>query len=1305
MPGNKSDGSITIDTKLDNTKFEKDSDRLKRAVKSLSDQVNRTGCQMTESLKIEFSDPKQAANAVSSSFSKAMKQVSSEVSDMYETGEKALTGDSKAFEQMAQKGDQAINQINTQPLEGQTERLKDMVGSLQDQIVKTSDQVQNALNIDFGKPVQIINTFSRALGQVGGDINELSELAEAAINGDEEAMERFKERSDEVIARLEKLKEENLAYGEKEFDTPEYAKVKEQYAEATLQVDQFRRALEEAESAQEVLIDSFNASDAMGGLINRRRELVDYMNNADKMDPNTRTQRAVELNLPVGGVEEALKQVEAEIDKVQQKFYDSGPYKSSQREIDKMTSGLVQAEERAAQYKSEMDSMPNKTFSGFDTTNYEKNSAQLEQAIDKFHMLRQAVRESTMAAGPAMTVFAETAMMIGDVAIAAGKAAAKLAKMAGVGVLTGLKNIAVGAKNAAIQLAKMAKNTAVSGLKKLKDHIAGVGKSSKGMGVSLKGGFKTILKYGLGIRSLYILFRKLRSAITDGFGEIAKVDPVFGQTVNNFKTALTTLKNSFAAAFAPIAQVVMPLLTQLINGLSKAFNFIGQIAAALTGQKSFTGAVATQTANADAASSSADAMNKEAKAAKEVKKQLAGFDDVEILSEDKDTDTSSGGTGGSGFATTPISAEASDWAKKLKDMWANADFTELGRMLGEKLRDALNRIPWDRIKEVLRKIGKSIATFLNGFLETPGLFDAIGRTIAEGINSAFEFVNAFVQNFHWDSLGNAIKEGILGITNNLDWDLIFSTLRGIGSGFATAINSALNNPEIWTGILTTIANGFNALVYGLQTFVTTVQWGSIGSNIATGLNNAVQTIDWTAAGQTLSAGIIGLLNLFIGFVETFDWKAFGEKIKEFLIAIDWQGIFDAVFEAIGAVLGGLAAFLWGLIEEAWNNVVQWWKDTAYEDGKLTISGLLNGILEALKNIATWIKDHIFTPFIEGFKKAFGIASPSKEMMMQGQYIAQGMLDGITDKIKSIGTWVKTNVFDKVKGAFENAFGVVSGAASKIKDIGESVISGLKSGAEGRESSLTGSLSSIAANVYSTLSSPSTGSWSDIGSNIISGIESGIQSGWSWLSTTVSNLASSLFNTACTVLGIQSPSRVFRDGVGKMITAGLAWGIDQGAPEAVKTVASLADAITQEAENAEPRMKIDTTMGDVTSGIDTVLTGFSDKVVGAFENMIAAMDNIASGSSFVPPAVATGSVTPYSARRAATPSEGSRIRDAIDNLALQRSDGISRKDLIEVLTQIVRDYLNISFYIGDEQVARHANAGNMKLNRRYSPTVR
>ena len=53
----------------------------------------------------------------------------------------------------------------------------------------------------------------------------------------------------------------------------------------------------------------------------------------------------------------------------------------------------------------------------------------------------------------------------------------------------------------------------------------------------------------------------------------------------------------------------------------------------------------------------------------------------------------------------------------VKDAWADADFTEIGRMFGEKLKEALENIPWDGIKATLRKIAKSIATFLNGFLK------------------------------------------------------------------------------------------------------------------------------------------------------------------------------------------------------------------------------------------------------------------------------------------------------------------------------------------------------------------------------------------------------------------------------------------------------------------------------------------------------------------------------------------------------------------------------------------------------------
>ena len=64
----------------------------------------------------------------------------------------------------------------------------------------------------------------------------------------------------------------------------------------------------------------------------------------------------------------------------------------------------------------------------------------------------------------------------------------------------------------------------------------------------LAGGFKTVLKYVLGIRSLYILIRMMRSAVTEGIKEMTKYDSGVNKTVSNLKNSLTGLKASLAAA-------------------------------------------------------------------------------------------------------------------------------------------------------------------------------------------------------------------------------------------------------------------------------------------------------------------------------------------------------------------------------------------------------------------------------------------------------------------------------------------------------------------------------------------------------------------------------------------------------------------------------------------------------------------------------------------------------------------------------------------------------------------------------------
>ena len=361
-------------------------------------------------------------------------------------------------------------------------------------------------------------------------------------------------------------------------------------------------------------------------------------------------------------------------------------------------------------------------------------------------------------------------------------------------------------------------------------------------------------------------------------------------------------------------------------------------------------------------------------------------------------------------------------------MWEASDFYDLGKVLGEKLKEALDNIPWDEIKEKARNLGKSLATLINGFIEVEGLGYSIGRTLAEAFNTGFEFLNAFVHELHWDSLGKFIAETLNGIFENIDWDLIYDTFVTGAKGLGDAINSFTDNLN-WDAIATTISNFVNTFVDTIYTFITTVNWSELGTKIGTTISDAWTGIDWAKAGETLGEYFKAFFDFVGKAIETVDWQEVGKTVKDFIIGIDWAGVAESFFEAIGAVFGGFAAFLWGLIEDAWNSVVEWWHETAFEDGEFTIEGLLDGIGSALKNIGTWIYKHIFEPFIRGFKSAFGIHSPSKVMIEMGGYIVSGLLEGLKEKWKNVVNWITDKINwlkDKLSGIAEKVTSGFSG---------------------------------------------------------------------------------------------------------------------------------------------------------------------------------------------------------------------------------------------------------------------------------------
>ena len=963
---------------------------------------------------------------------------------------------------------------------------------------------------------------------------------------------------------------------------------------------------------------------------------------------------------------------------------------------------------------------------------------------------------------------------LGHLALAVLKVAGTFTKWALTKIVAGVKKLAVAAGTAAKNFAKMAATSVVRGIKSIGSHVMklafNLNKARSGSD-GLKSSLRTILKYGFGIRSFYFLFRKIRAAIKEGFDNLKQYSGELKQSLTGLSDSFTTLKNSVATALAPLVKLFVPIITTIINKVSEAVTQIGLFIASLTGATTFTRATKVQ-------SKYADTLKNTAQAAEETKKQLAGFDDINILSDNtKDNpmaDALEEANPAIAFEDIPIESAIGDFAKRLRNALLNHDWEGLGKLLGEKVNSLFEKVNAVITNpEVLSKIAgfvTAITTTFNSLVNTIN-WPLIGQTLGNGINLITSTLTQFVNQIDWVTLGKSLGAAFMSLINTVDWtslgqalslklNILINTLYGfitqidwvtlanklyeglvsfitsinwtnlvmaftlLANGLITALTTLFTNfdgysvASEFTQNLNFMLNEINwdelGVMLGLATndligliggFVQNFDWAQAATNFTTALNSWLDTVDWAQVGSTLSGLISGALEWLTTAIETFDWYGLGEDVKEFLVNIDWDRIASALFEAIGAALGGLAAFIWGIIEDAWNDVTDWWYDVAYEDGEFTIGGLLQGILDTLKNIGQWIYDHIWVPIKEGIKKAFKINSPSEETKELGGYVGEGLLEGISGVFKSIGTWIKENVFDKVVGAVESAFGIIGGIATKIKDKGKEIAEGIKEGikskwenaktwvktnvvdkfktafddaagtvggvattikekgqsiVEGIKTGLTDSWGVIKTAVTNGLpdveAAVNEKDWSSVGSNITSGIGSGIDLNWSSVTTKLSSLASSALTGIKNFLGIASPSKVFRDEVGKMIPEGMAIGIDADTDEVIDSVANMADKAVSAANGKLPDIKT--------------------------------------------PDVALGKIIPYS--MANQNNQQSVLQEVL--AAIQSQDRLSRADITEIFTDLFRQYMNIDFYIGDEQIARHSNAGNAKLDRRYN-TIR
>lgn len=641
-------------------------------------------------------------------------------------------------------------------------------------------------------------------------------------------------------------------------------------------------------------------------------------------------------------------------------------------------------------------------------------------------------------------------------------------------VTKALNTAATAAKNFAKALAKAASNTILSPFRKLGDAIGNISKKANESDFSMKKFGRAILQYGIGVRSLYRLINKLRTALFEGFADLALAYEPFNESMSQIVTALNYLKNSFAAAFAPIIQYVAPVLSIFVTKIAEAVQWIGQLIAALTGKefvmalpvfKDYSeetkagAAAAKEQAQAEkqakkAAEDEAKAEKKRNKALEKLQRTIAGFDDVELLKDKSDTDADdnygfdpdkydfSTPTLDAALQTFkvggPIQAGIKQFADLLKKAWQTADAYNLGKLVSEQLKNLLEQFyhALPKIQEFFGKVARVIASFLAGFLSVPDTFKWLGLAISGVINTIFktiqEFLRTFISYDGFKNLGKAIYNTIVVALANINWETIYDVFRMMGTGIAQVLNETVAKPEFWQNIFITLTNALRAILIRVVAFATTLHWGEIGSALAAGIIAGIENFPLEEAINAVVSVLDGLWQLFINFVNGMEghWREIGQTVAQFIIGLFKN--FEPVEFVDGVIqfLDGLWEAFMGFVETpGWDQVVdkigtaisEFAKKFIWDGKRLDgFIGFLNNAIDKLKNLL----DKLHIP--ELFDKLFTYLKNSKEFQELCEKIVDLVIYFTKLKIQA-----KIEAFKGIGGILLNYIG--EGVKSNIKD--------------------------------------------------------------------------------------------------------------------------------------------------------------------------------------------------------------------------------------------------------------------------------
>ena len=403
-------------------------------------------------------------------------------------------------------------------------------------------------------------------------------------------------------------------------------------------------------------------------------------------------------------------------------------------------------------------------------------------------------------------------------------------------------------------------------------YIDNMKKGADGVRNSMKDIVKQALRWGLAIFGIRSAYNFLRSSIS---------------TISQYNEQVATDIEYIRFA---LASTLEPVILRIISLVKTLLYYIGYIAKAWFGVDLFAGA------SVDKFKSAKKELGGASKNAKELNKQLAGFDEMNVLQDN--TDTGGGGGGASGgampsFDLSQFEGEIPDWLKWIVD---NKDiiFAIIGGVI-------VGLTAWKLGLDAIKSIG-------------------LGLVIA-GIVYAIMGLLEYLKDPSWKNFGKIIQGigvALVGLAI-----MIGSIPLAVAGAIVLIVGTII---KYWDEIKAFLQKGIDWLT-NQSDFVHKIFGDTIGNiydSIVSAIQKSLDSLD------VLFKGIKRIFDDIIGIVKAIisgDWKKAWELAKDIIktifntIVTIIKNSFDSVWGIVKSIGSAVGNLLWGLIKGAINGIL------------------------------------------------------------------------------------------------------------------------------------------------------------------------------------------------------------------------------------------------------------------------------------------------------------------------------------------------------------------------------------------------